>query len=363
MMYRQIFRPILFRFSAHRAHRRILAFLRFVEKIPLGRQLLRLRYRKEFPALKQELFGLEFPNPVGLAAGFDTDGEYFNELSDLGFGFIEIGTLTPSPQSFTGDALNAIIPGQGAIVHRDIHANKGVLNAIDNIKARRPDGIVAANISYNRNTSDDGIERDLDTAFSLLYDFVDMFVFNISIAPHGQRSHLEDVSSLNEVMDTLLERRADMDEIKPVLLKISPDMQSDQVDAVLRYSMRYGIDGIVVGDAVMNRHGMLSGRFSSEDCHVSGAPVFEKSLAMVRHVKEVTLGRLPIVGVGGIMSPQQALEMFKAGASLIELYTGIMNEGPGLVKDILGFLDERKKAAEAAAATVEVPGNGTEESI
>lgn len=340
-MYRQFFRPIIFRFNASRAHRRALALLRFASSLPLGSQILRLRYCKDYPSLHQELFGLEFPNPVGLAAGFDPDGEYYNELSHLGFGFIEIGTITPKPQGIGSKTLNMAVPGQKALFHREEHVNKGVMNAVLRIKEKRANGIVAANISYNRNTPDEGIAKDFDTAFSLLYDFVDMFVINISIAPEGVRSQLEDIPALNDVLDPLLERRADMDQIKPVLLKISPDMQMDQIDAVLQYSMRYGIDGIVVGDAPANREGMLGGRFEGASGLVSGAPAFARSVELVRHVKESTGGKLPIVGVGGIITPENALEMFKAGASLIQLFTGVVYEGPGIVKDILRYLDSQ----------------------
>lgn len=341
-MYRQFFRPLVMRLNATRVHRAALSLLRFATRIPLGRQLLKLHYKREYPSLKQELFGLEFPNPVGLAAGFDPDGEYCGELFALGFGFIEIGTLTPKAQGRDPKALSMAVPGDRAFIHRNGHENKGVVNAIEHIKNNRPEGIVAASITYNRNTPDEGISKDFDTAFSLLYDFVDMFVFNIAIAPQGVRSHLEDVSSLNEVMDTLLERRADMDTIKPVLLKVSPDMQTDQLDAILLYCLRYGIDGIVVGDSISNRPGMIGGRLSDEDVLVSGAPMLPKTLSVIRHIRETTGGKLPIVGVGGVMSPEDALEMFRAGASLIELYTGILHEGPKLVKNILKYLDSQK---------------------
>jgi len=220
--------------------------------------------------------------------------------------------------------------------------NDGVMAAIENLKRKKPEVILAANISKNTTSSGIQISKDYESGFSLLYDFVDMFVINVSCPNVEGLTDLQDASFLSDIMEPILDKRTSMDVYKPVLVKISLDVPKDQLDEILSYSMISGIDGLVVGNTTRSRKGLVSNDnliTKIGNGGLSGAPLFEKSLAMVRYIHNKTSGRLPIVGVGGIMSITQAKEMLAAGASLIEIYTGFIYEGPGFVKRLLQGLD------------------------
>lgn len=343
-MYKNLLRPLLFKLSPEFAHDMVLAILGLLRKIPLGRSVSKLFFKRSYPALKKEVFGIEFPNPVGLAAGLDKNGEYYNELSDFGFGFIEIGSLTPKPQAGNPKPRLFRLPEDMALINRMGINNSGMAKAIENIKKNKPEVKLAASISKNTTSQDAQIAKDYEACFSVLYDFVDLFVVNVSCPNVEGLCNLQDASFLSDVMDPLLDKRAGMDKYKPVLVKISLDITNDQLDEVLTYSMMSGIDGIVVGNTTKNRKGLsLDEETLSKIGHggLSGAPLYEKSLSMVKYVHEKTGGKLPVIGVGGIMSPEQACEMLDAGASLIEIYTGFIYEGPSFVRKILQALNEK----------------------
>ena len=339
MLYKYLLRPILFRFNPEFAHNLTLSGLRFLRRVPFARMVVRLFHKRSYPSLEREVFGLRFPNPVGLAGGLDKNAECYNELSDFGFGFVEIGSLTPQPQDGNPKPRIFRLPKDRALINRMGIPNKGVLSAIRNLKERRPEVLIAANIAKNTTSETAAqIARDYDYAFSMLYDFVDFFVVNVSCPNVEGLTHLQDISYLSDIMDGILDKRLNMDVQKPVLIKISPDISHEQVDQILDYALRFGVDGIIAGNTTRGREGLTaSGRKIDEigKGGLSGAPLYEKSLAMVRYIAGKVNGRLPIVGAGGIMSPEQAQEMLDAGASLVEIYTGFIYEGPGLPKRIL----------------------------
>ncbi|HAY17783.1 MAG TPA: quinone-dependent dihydroorotate dehydrogenase [Rikenellaceae bacterium] len=342
-MYRQLIRPVLFKFSAETAHNLTLKGLDVVSRIPFAGKLMKLVFGHKTPSLSRNVFGIDFPSPVGLAAGLDKNGEHYNELAWFGFSFIEIGSLTPEPQPGNPKPRLFRLPQDNAIINRMGINNKGVHNAIRHIQMDHPKTIIAASIAKNSTSaSDEDIIADYKKAFSYMYDFVDMFTINVSCPNVHGLQNLQDVSYLSDILDPLLDLRICYDAYKPILVKVSPDIPAEELDEILKYCMQSGIDGIVAGNTTRSRKGLKTNQARIEEIGnggLSGAPLYEKSLAMVKHIHEFTSGRLPVVGVGGIMSPIQAQEMLDAGASLIEIYTGFIYEGPSIVKKINKYLE------------------------
>lgn len=348
-MYKHILKPILFCFNPERAHNILFSLLSFLRHVPFARSIIRAIYKKDSPAHAKEVFGIRFPNPVGLAGGLDKNGEFYNDMANFGFGFVEIGSLTPKPQDGNPKPRCWRVPGDKAIINRFGINNKGVKNAVEHLKKERPEVIVAANISKNTSSINEEAAKDYETAFGLLYDFVDMFVVNISCPNVVGLTALQDISFLSEIVDRLLSLRMYYDEYRPILLKVSPDLSHQQLDEIIDYSLRSGIDGIVAGNTTRTRDGLTT--ISQEKIDeignggMSGAPVHKKNLDLVRYVHKQSDGKLPIIGVGGIMSPEDAQEMIDAGASLVEIYTGFIYEGPALVKKIIRHLDSNQNKA------------------
>lgn len=342
-MYRHLIRPILFRFSPEVAHNLTLSALKVLRHVPFAGKLMKMIYGSGVSSLSRNVFGIDFPAPVGLAAGLDKNGEFYNELSRFGFSFIEIGSLTPEPQPGNPKPRLFRLPQDKAIINRMGINNKGVRNAIRHIQKDPPKTILAASIAKNSaSASDEDIAADYKKAFSYMYDFVDMFTVNVSCPNVKGLQNLQDVSYLSDIVDPLLDLRICYDTYKPILVKVSPDIPVEELDEILKYCMQSGIDGIVAGNTTRSREGLTASKEKIErigNGGLSGAPLYEKSLAMVRHIHQFTSGRLPIVGVGGIMSPEQAREMLEAGASLIEIYTGFIYEGPAIVKRINKYLE------------------------
>lgn len=342
-MYKNIIRPILFKFNPELIHQITLRLLKILGKIPLGRNIVRLIYKRDHPALAREVFGIKFPNPVGLAGGLDKNGECYNELSDFGFGFIEIGSLTAKPQPGNPKPRLFRVVKDKAIINRMGINNNGVTCAIANLNKEHPEVIIAGNIAPNSSSHGEQVAEDYATAFSMLYDFVDMFVINISCPNVEGLTSLQDVSSLSDIMDNLLNMRTGFDTYKPILLKLSPDLAHTQIDEIIDYAMISGIDGVVAGNTTRKRDGLTIPQEKIDEIGkggMSGAPLYQKNLEMVRYISSKTGGKLPIIGVGGILSPAQAKEMLDAGASLIEIYSGFIYEGPGFVEEILKSLDK-----------------------
>ncbi len=338
-MYKQLIRPVLFKFSAEAAHNFTLKALDFARKIPLAGNIIKLMYRFRRPELKRNVFGIDFKNPVGLAAGLDKNGEHYNELAWFGFSFVEIGSLTPAPQEGNPKPRLFRLPQDRAIINRMGINNKGICNAIRHIQDDPQKTILCASLAKNSTSaSDEDIISDYKKGFSYMYDFVDMFAINVSCPNvEGLRS-LQDVSNLSDIIDPLLDLRVCYDTYKPLLVKVSSDIPHEELDEVLKYCMLSGIDGIIAGNTTTSREGLTTNTKRIEKIGhggLSGAPLHKKSLALVKYIHEKTAGRLPIVGVGGIMSASDAQDMLDAGASLIEIYTGFIYEGPSIVKKIL----------------------------
>ena len=343
-MYKHLLKPILFRFNPETAHNILFYGLSVLRHVPFARSIIRSIYKKESPSLEKEVFGLKFPNPVGLAGGLDKNGEFYNDMANFGFGFVEIGSLTPQPQDGNAKPRCFRVPQDKAIINRFGINNKGVKNAVEHLKKERPNVIVAANISKNSTSINEDAAKDYESAFALLYDFVDMFVVNVSCPNVVGLTSLQDISFLSEIVDRLLNLRMYYDNYRPILLKVSPDLSKEQLDDIVDYCLRSGIDGIVAGNTTRSRDGLTISKEEIEKIGnggMSGAPVHKKNLELVRYIHSKTEGKLPIIGVGGIMSEENAKAMIDAGASLVEIYSGFIYEGPALIKRIIRHLEKK----------------------
>ena len=289
--------------------------------------------------LQRELFGLTFQSPVGLAAGFDKNAEVYNEMSAFGFGFIEIGTVTPLGQKGNPKPRCFRLPQDKAIINRMGFNNKGADAAANSLKKRKRKAglIIGGNIGKNTATDNENAANDYLQDFITLYDYVDYFVVNVSCPNVTDLRKLQDKDNLTGILSGLIEQRRFQDVYKPILLKISPDLTIEQVDETLEIINKTGLDGIVATNTTTSREGLQTSAEIIEKIAnggLSGKPLTLRSLEIVRHIAEKTEGKLPIIGVGGIMTEQDAINMLQAGASLVQIYTGFIYEGPGFVKRI-----------------------------
>ena len=341
-MYKLI-RSILFLWQPEQIHDFAISTIKLLDKIPVIPNLIRLFYNYRKPVLEREVFGVKFSNPVGLAAGFDKNGDAFNAIANFGFGFVEIGSLTPKEQEGNPKPRCFRLTKDQAIINRMGINNKGIKHAISYIQKHRNSCPIGCSITKGRETPMADAYKDYELCFEYMYDFVDYFVLNVSCPNVEGLTSLQDISYLSDIMDVVLDKRMNMDQYRPILIKISPDIGHAQVDEIVDYALRNGVDGIIACNTTRSREGLQTPAQKVEaigNGGLSGAPLFEKSLAMVRYLAEKTGGKLPIIGTGGIMTPEQAREMLAAGASLIEVYTGFIYEGPSFPRKILNYLNK-----------------------
>ena len=341
-MYTHIIRPILFLFSPEKAHRITMKLIHILGNDPLIRQVFKACFSIKTPTLERELFGIKFKNPVGIAAGLDKDAQYYNDLATLSPSFIEIGSLTDKPQSGNPQPRCFRLPDDKAIINRMGINNLGVRNAIHNIQSNPPKGIVlAGSITKNSTTPNTEAAADIERTYSMICDFVDMVVINVSCPNVEGLSGLQDISFLSGIIENLVTVRRFNDGFRPILIKLSPDIPDEQVSEIVRSSLLAGVDGFVVANTTHDRSGLKTDERVIEKIGnggLSGAPLFERTLELVKTVHKQTEDIVPIIAVGGIMTPQQAQEMLDAGASLIEIYTGLIYNGPAFIKKILKYL-------------------------
>lgn len=343
----RILKPILFAFSPEMAHNIVVKLLKLLAIIPFSGWIIKLLYGYKAPKLEREIMGLKFPNPVGLAAGFDKNGEIFNQLASIGFGFVEIGSITPGKQMGNPKPRCFRLVEDRAIINRMGINNKGVKYAVSKLKNRRKDLIVGANIIKSTATSNEKAPYDYEKSFAQLYDFVDYFVINVSCPNVKDVTKLQDISQLSEIIDRVSSLRRYYDEYRPILLKVSPDLTYEQLDEIIDLILISGIDGVVATNTTTKRENLNTASHKVQsigDGGLSGAPLFNRSRDMVKHISVKTKGMLPIIAVGGIMTPKQAKEMLDSGASLIQIYSGFIYNGPGLVKKILKYLNHSLKS-------------------
>jgi dihydroorotate dehydrogenase len=337
MLYKYFIRPLLFCFNPEKVHYFITALLRGLNRLPGFGQLMRFMFVFDDPRLKREVFGISFRNPVGLAAGFDKDAEVIDAFSNLGFGFIEIGTLTPEPQPGNPRPRLFRLKKDEALINRMGFNNKGVMRAVQKLKKRKSDIIVGGNIGKNKITPNDKAVSDYIKAFEALFDYVDYFVINVSSPNTPNLRALQEKEPLKKLLSEIQARNQSRSNPKPVLLKIAPDLTNDQLDDIIDIVESLDLNGVVATNTTIRRENLLTGEAEINKIGaggLSGKPLRERSTEVIRYLKQHAKRGFPIIGVGGINTPEDAMEKLNAGASLIQIYTGFIYQGPGFVKNI-----------------------------
>ncbi len=337
-MYQRILKPLLFSFPPERAHHLTVGMLSTLLKLPGGRHLVEKRYQYDDEALKTEFCGLTFKNPVGLAAGFDKDGKYFHHMAALGFGHIEIGTVTPLPQKGNPSPRLFRLPLDNALINRMGFNNDGVDAMVERLKKGKPKGvIIGGNIGKNKNTPNEKAIDDYVICFKKLHSLVDYFVVNVSSPNTPGLRELQEKEPLSRILSELKTIDSTFPVSKPILLKIAPDLNDSQLDDILSIIKSTGTDGLVATNTTLSREALLT---PQNDIHsigqggLSGKPLHSKSTHIIQYLHSKSGSQLPIIGVGGIGTPSDAMDKIKAGASLIQIYTGMVYSGPALVRNI-----------------------------
>lgn len=340
-MYKTILRPLLFKSDPEKVHHFTFDMLRRLHKIPGMESFFGSNFQLEHPDLEREVFGLKFKNPVGLAAGFDKDAKLFQELSNLGFGFVEIGTLTPKPQPGNEKKRLFRLKEDEAIINRMGFNNGGVDAAVERLKKNK-NVLIGGNIGKNKVTPNDKAVDDYLICFEALFDHVDYFVVNVSSPNTPNLRELQDKEPLTNLLNRLQEENRKKDRQKSILLKIAPDLTDSQLLDIIDIVKDTKIAGVIATNTTISREGLTSEN-KEEMGGLSGKPLRKRATEVIRFLSEKSNKAFPIIGVGGIHSAEDALEKLDAGASLVQLYTGFIYEGPGLIKEINKKLLEQKK--------------------
>lgn len=331
-MYKSIVRPLLFRFDPEKIHHFTFGFLKNVFKIPGLAAIAKKQFCIDEPRLKKNVFGLEFKNPVGLAAGFDKDAKLFNELSNLGFGFVEIGTLTPRPQPGNPKKRLFRLKEDSALVNRMGFNNEGVEAAAKRLKKNK-NVLIGGNIGKNKTTPNEKAAEDYFYCFEKLFAYVDYFVVNVSSPNTPNLRELQEKKPLTDLLKGLQNLNRQKTKPKPILLKIAPDLTDEQLMDIIEIVSETETAGVIATNTTISREG-LGSENKKETGGMSGKPLKERSTEVIRFLAEKSNKAFPIIGVGGIHSAEDAIEKLEAGASLVQVYTGFIYEGPGLVKKI-----------------------------
>ena len=331
-MYKLLIRPILFWFDAEDVHYFSFSFIRFISKIPFVPGILKFIYEVKDNRLEREVFGLKFKNPVGLAAGFDKDAKCYRELSNFGFGFIEIGTLTPKPQVGNPKKRLFRLKQDSAIINRMGFNNGGVDAAVLRLKKNKG-VLIGGNIGKNKVTPNEDAVSDYLICFETLFDYVDYFVVNVSSPNTPNLRELQEKKPLTELLSKLETRNSEHKTKKPILLKIAPDLTNEQLLDIIDIVNETKIAGVIATNTTISRDNLQSEN-RIEIGGLSGKPLAKRSTEVIRFLSEKSNKAFPIIGVGGIHSAEDALEKLEAGASLVQLYTGFIYEGPKLVTEI-----------------------------
>jgi len=339
-MYKTLLRPILFLFDPEKVHHFTFGFLKLMHKIPFVPSLIRFFYQVQDKKLERKLFGLTFKNPVGLAAGFDKNAILYNELANFGFGFIEIGTVTPKAQIGNPKKRLFRIKKDKGIINRMGFNNGGIENAIKNLKKNKHRVLIGGNIGKNTLTSPENYTKDYEQVFTELHSFVDYFVLNVSCPNVSSHAKLNDKEYLVELITAVQKLNIDLSDqmkLKPILLKIAPDLNETQLDEIIELVAETKIDGVIASNTSVERANLKEAKESLQTIGnggVSGQPVKDLSTKVIQYLSEKSNKAFPIIGVGGIHSEKDALEKLEAGADLVQIFTGFIYEGPALIKRI-----------------------------
>ena len=336
-MYKLFIRRFLFLFDPEKIHYVTFSLIRFLCKVPFFSAIFRAMYLIEDKRLERNLFGITFKNPVGLAAGFDKNAVLYNELANFGFGFIEIGTVTPKGQEGNPKKRLFRLKDDQGIINRMGFNNDGLETAIVQLKKNKGKLVIGGNIGKNTQTSPQNYTNDYEECFKGLHPYVDYFVLNVSCPNVGSHEKLNDKEYLLELILAIQNLNLLEPTQKPILLKIAPDLNNNQLDEIIEIVAETKIDGIIASNTSTSRSGLKASKKHLQEIGnggLSGLPIKEKSTRVIKYLKDTSNKAFPIIGVGGIHSAEDALEKIEAGADLVQIYTGFIYEGPGLIKQI-----------------------------
>ncbi len=341
-MYKRIILPLLFRFDAETIHHVVTALMKIAFAIPGVSALSRRWFVVDDRRLERTVFGLTFPNPIGMAAGFDKNAELVSELSDMGFGFVEIGTVTPRPQPGNPRPRLFRLKADSGLINRMGFNNKGAGPAAERLRyfGKNRNGrrvIIGGNIGKNKDTPNESALSDYQAGFRALFDVVDYFVVNVSSPNTPGLRDLQEREPLTHLLTALQQENNQRPAPKPILLKIAPDLTNGQLDDIIAIVAETSIAGVIATNTTISRSDLMTGAALVAEMGaggVSGLPLRERATEVIRYLHQQSGGAFPIIGVGGVFSADDALEKLNAGASLIQVYTSFIYEGPGLAKQI-----------------------------
>ncbi len=335
-MYHTI-KKILFLFPPESVHHFVMRALRLCRRLPFGEKMLRSCFDVPDPAFRKNVFGLDFKNPIGLAAGFDKDAKYIDELACLGFGFVEIGTVTPLPQPGNEKPRLFRLPADEALVNRMGFNNEGAAAAAERLRKRRSNILIGGNIGKNKNTPNEEAIDDYEKCFHALFEVVDYFVVNVSSPNTPNLRALQEKEPLKALLKHLQVLNSKKAAQKPILLKIAPDLSNEELDDIIEIVLETKLAGIVATNTTIGREGLATPAGEADIAGaggLSGRPLKKRSTEVVRYIHEKSGGRIPVIAVGGIFTAEDTREKLEAGASLVQVYTGFIYEGPGIIKKI-----------------------------
>jgi dihydroorotate dehydrogenase len=336
-MYKRFLRPILFLLSAETAHRLTFNLLKISFQIPFAKAIFKGFFHYEKSHLERNLLGLKFKNPIGLAAGFDKNAELIDEFASLGFGFIEIGTVTPKGQEGNPKPRLFRILADSAIINRMGFNNEGAEKIVERLKKRKSDVIVGGNIGKNKITPNETAFLDYEITFEALHDLVDYFVVNVSSPNTPNLRELQDKEPLKNLLKTLKNRNQQKDKPKPILLKIAPDLNQNQLNDIIEIIQEVGIEGVVATNTTIHRENLHTPQAQIDAIGaggLSGKPLKARSTEVIKFLRQQLGKNFVIIGVGGIFTAADVQEKLEAGADLVQVYTGFVYEGAGMVKNI-----------------------------
>ena len=331
-MYKKIILPVLFLFDPEKVHNFTFLLFKIFLNIPFVGFLVQKIYSVDSEKLSKKLFGVEFKNPVGLAAGFDKNAKLYNELSRFGFGFIEIGTVTPIAQAGNPKKRLFRLTNDQGIINRMGFNNDGMHKIAARLKKNK-NILIGGNIGKNKATPNDKAVNDYLLCFNYLFDYVDYFVVNVSSPNTPNLRELQNTNFLRVILDSLNKENLKKSKTKPILIKISPDLSKENLLEIVDLAISLKIDGIIATNTTINRDNLTSKNIN-ESGGLSGKPLANKSNEVIRFISDKSNGKIPIIGVGGIHSAKDAIDKIKAGADLVQIYTGFIYEGPSLIKSI-----------------------------
>lgn len=326
-MYKLIIHPLLFWFNMERAHTFVIWLLRIVGAIPGGNALLKSIYRVKHPSLEREVLGMKFNNPIGLAAGFDRNGDIISPLEAIGFGFVEIGTVTSEPQVGNQRPRVFRLKQDNAIIQRNGNPNAGWKSVISSLRKKRKEIVVGCNISAISDVSDDDLESSYLTTFRNLYQYSDYFTVNLTHVSTSNKEYLYSAERINRIIKPLFEFRRGQSEYRPILIKVSPDLSNEQLDEIVEILINTPLDGLVAVLGSTSREGLKTSASTLDKIgsgRLCGEPLKERALEVVKYLHQASGGHYPIIGVGGVSSGEDAQKMLDAGASLVQIYSSFV---------------------------------------